>query len=117
MSSKNKWLIVLLSALFTLYVIGEVVRHFYFGFSIWLFVNIPLYLIPFVGAILILIFIVVDSLKNKQLKRNRFPLVLSFLLILLMISQPFSPLLRKAEFSYKLGDREDVVTSIPSLLG
>ncbi|WP_438317034.1 hypothetical protein [Sporosarcina sp. FA9] len=112
MSSRNKWIIVIFSTLFTLYLIGEVVSHFFFGFSIWLFINIPLYLIPFVGAILILIFIIVDSLKNKQLKRNVFPLVLSFLLILLMINQSFSPLLRKAEFSFKLGDREDVATSI-----
>ncbi len=112
MISRNKWIIVILSVLFSLYLIGQAVSHFFFGFLIWLFLSIPLYLIPLVGAILVLIFIVVYSLKNRQLKRNLFPLVLNLLLIFLLIYQPFSPLLRKAEFSFNLEDRENIVNSI-----
>lgn len=112
MSSRDKWIIGLLSVLAAFYLIGEVVSHFFFGFSLWVFVRIPLYLIPFAGAFLLVILLVVDALKSKQLKRNGFPLTLTVLLIILMINAPFSPLLRKAEFYFKFEDREDIVTSI-----
>lgn len=108
MKVRNKRIVMLFTALLSLYLMGEFINHFIFGFPIWLFVTIPLFLIPFVGAIGILIFIVVEIVKNRKLKGNLFPVVLSVLLIIIMSTQPFSPILRKAEFSYKFEHREEI---------
>ncbi|MDN4608568.1 hypothetical protein [Sporosarcina highlanderae] len=112
MGSRNNKISFILSTLFALYIVGEVVSHFIFGFSIWLFVNIPLFLISFIGIIVIMIFLIVDFFKKKERKANLVLLLVSFLLIFIMINQPFSPLLRKAEFTFNLENREEVANLI-----
>lgn len=68
MGDRIKRIIVILSTLFALYIVGEVVSHFIFGFSIWLFVNIPFFLISFFGVFVIMIFLIVGffSLRRKR---------------------------------------------------
>ncbi|GKV70516.1 hypothetical protein NCCP2716_30140 [Sporosarcina sp. NCCP-2716] len=112
MSSRNKWITIALDVLITLYIINEFFRHFIFNFPIWLFVNIPLFLIMFVGGVFLLILLGIGFFKRKEKGKNFIPLIMSLLLFFLLLANPLSPLFQKSEFNYNLDERVEVANLI-----
>ncbi|WOV84389.1 hypothetical protein PGH26_00125 [Sporosarcina jeotgali] len=112
MSSRNKWITIALCVLIVFYIINELFRHFIFGFPFWLFVNIPLFLISFVGGAILLIFWSVGFFKNREKGKNLVPLVMSLLLFFLLLANPLSPLIQKAEFNFNLDERDEIANLI-----
>lgn len=112
--SKNNWVIYTLILLIVLSIINEMLNHFVTNFLVSMFIVFPLMILLFIGGIVLLILSIIHIFKKYKITKMKslLPLLLSLVLLFLIFERPFFPVFQKAEFSFKLDEREEVAGQI-----